>query len=134
MLDLAKENLIAVVPNKGFRVTVVDEEQLDQITAIRRLLEPPVVAEVTKLIPAEDFAALRRLAQEIVDGARAGDLVSTPRRTASSIFDCSATPGTSGWSTSSPSSAVRPGWSDLRRCSTAETWSSRRESTSTCWT
>jgi DNA-binding GntR family transcriptional regulator len=74
MLDLAKENLVAVVPNKGFRVTVVDEEQLDQITAIRRLLEPPVVAEVTDLIPAEDFAGLRRLAQEIVDGARAGDL------------------------------------------------------------
>jgi DNA-binding GntR family transcriptional regulator len=74
MLDLAKENLVAVVPNKGFRVTVVDEEQLDQITAIRKLLEPPVVAEVTALIPAEDFAGLRRLAQEIVDGARAGDL------------------------------------------------------------
>ncbi len=74
MLDLAKENLVAVVPNKGFRVSVVDEEQLDQITAIRRLLEPPVVAEVTNLIPTEDFAALRRLAQEIVDGARTGDL------------------------------------------------------------
>ena len=74
MLDLAKENLVSVVPNKGFRVTVVDEEQLDQITAIRRLLEPPVVAEVTGLIPAEDFAGLRRMAQEIVDGALAGDL------------------------------------------------------------
>jgi DNA-binding GntR family transcriptional regulator len=74
MLDLAKENLVVVVPNKGFRVTVVDEEQLDQITAIRRLLEPPVVAEVTDLIPAEDFAGLRSLAQEIVDGARNGDL------------------------------------------------------------
>jgi DNA-binding GntR family transcriptional regulator len=72
--DLAKENLVVVVPNKGFRVTVVDEEQLDQITAIRRLLEPPVVAEVTNQIPAEDFAGLRQLAQEIVDGARAGDL------------------------------------------------------------
>ena len=74
MLDLAKENLVTVVPNKGFRVTVVDEEQLDQITAIRRLLEPPVVAEVTATIPAEDFVGLRRLAQEIVDGASAGDL------------------------------------------------------------
>lgn len=74
MLDLAKENLVVVVPNKGFRVTVVDEEQLDQITAIRRLLEPPVVAEVTNQIPAEDFAGLRQLAQEIVDGAHAGDL------------------------------------------------------------
>lgn len=75
MLDLAKENLITVVPNKGFRVTVVDEEQLDQITAIRRLLEPPVVAQVAGLVPPEDFADLRRLAQEIVDGARAGNFV-----------------------------------------------------------
>ncbi len=74
MLDLARENLVAVVPNKGFRVTVVDEEQLDQITAIRRLLEPPVVAAVTGVIPDEDFAGLRRLAEEIVEGARAGDL------------------------------------------------------------
>jgi DNA-binding GntR family transcriptional regulator len=74
MLDLARENLVAVVPNKGFRVTVVDERQLDQITAIRRLLEPPVVAEVTALVPAEDFAGLRRMAEEIVAGARAGDL------------------------------------------------------------
>jgi DNA-binding GntR family transcriptional regulator len=74
MLDLAKENLVVVVPNKGFRVTVVDEEQLDQITAIRRLLEPPVVAEVTDQISAEDFAGLRQMAQEIVDGARGGDL------------------------------------------------------------
>ena len=74
MLDLAKENLVAVVPNKGFRVTVVDDEQLDQITAIRRLLEPRVVAQVTGVIPEEDFAGLRRLAQEIVDGARTRDL------------------------------------------------------------
>lgn len=75
MLDLAKENLVAVVPNKGFRVTVVDEDELDQITAIRRLLEPPVIGAVTGRIPAEDFGDLRRVAFEIVDGARAGNLV-----------------------------------------------------------
>lgn len=74
MLDLAKENLVVVVPNKGFRVTVVDEEQLAQITAIRRLLEPPVIGEVTGKIPAADFAGLRRLAGQIVDGAQTGDL------------------------------------------------------------
>jgi DNA-binding GntR family transcriptional regulator len=74
MLDLAKENLVTVAPNKGFRITEVDEAQLDQITAIRRLLEPPVAAQVTTEIPAEDFPALRELAQAIVDGARAGDI------------------------------------------------------------
>jgi DNA-binding GntR family transcriptional regulator len=74
MLDLAKENLVTVAPNKGFRITEVDEVQLDQITAIRRLLEPPVAAQVATEIPAEDFPALRELAQAIVDGARAGDI------------------------------------------------------------
>jgi DNA-binding GntR family transcriptional regulator len=74
MLDLAKENLVTVAPNKGFRITEVDEMQLDQITAIRRLLEPPVAAQVATEIPAEDFPALRELAQAIVDGARAGDM------------------------------------------------------------
>jgi DNA-binding GntR family transcriptional regulator len=76
MLDLVKENLVTVAPNKGFRITEVDEVQLDQITAIRRLLEPPVVAQVAAAIPADDFAKLRRLAQAIVDGVRNGDLAS----------------------------------------------------------
>jgi DNA-binding GntR family transcriptional regulator len=76
MLDLVKENLVTVAPNKGFRITEVDEVQLDQITAIRRLLEPPVVAQVAAAIPADDFAELRRLAQAIVDAVRAGDLAS----------------------------------------------------------
>jgi DNA-binding GntR family transcriptional regulator len=76
MLDLVKENLVTVAPNKGFRITEVDEVQLDQITAIRRLLEPPVVAHVAAVIPDDDFPGLRQLAQAIVDGARAGDLAS----------------------------------------------------------
>ncbi len=74
MLDLVKENLVTIAPNKGFRVTEVDDAQLDEIAAIRKLLEPPVVRQVTARIPAEDFATLRRLAQDIVDWAQAGDL------------------------------------------------------------
>lgn len=74
MLDLVKENLVTIAPNKGFRVTEVDDAQLDQIAAIRRLLEPPVVRQVTPLIPDDDFAMLRGLAQDIVDWAEAGDL------------------------------------------------------------
>jgi DNA-binding GntR family transcriptional regulator len=73
MLDLAKENLVTVAPNKGFRITEVDEVQLEQITAIRRLLEPPIAAQVAAQIPDEDFPALRELAQAIVDGAQSGD-------------------------------------------------------------
>ncbi|WP_084522551.1 GntR family transcriptional regulator [Nocardia inohanensis] len=75
MQDLARENLIAIVPNKGFRVIEVAEKDLDDITRIRLLLEPPVVREVTPLIPDADFPHLRSLAEQIVAGAQSGDLV-----------------------------------------------------------
>lgn len=75
MLDLARENMVTIVPNKGFRVTEVDDVELDRITQIRQLLEPPVVAAVTPDIPDSDFPELERLAEEIVAGARAADLV-----------------------------------------------------------
>ncbi|WP_040805643.1 GntR family transcriptional regulator [Nocardia concava] len=75
MQDLARENLISIVPNKGFRVTEVAEKDLDDITRIRLLLEPPVVREITPLIPDADFPHLRSLAEKIVEGAEGGDLV-----------------------------------------------------------
>jgi DNA-binding GntR family transcriptional regulator len=75
MLDLVRENLVAIVPNKGFRVTEVSEADLDEITQLRLLLEPPTVRDVTPLIPDADFPELHELAQRIIDGARAGDLV-----------------------------------------------------------
>ncbi|GAA5148522.1 GntR family transcriptional regulator [Nocardioides marinquilinus] len=75
MLDLVRENLVTTVPNKGFRVTAVEERDLDEITELRMLVEPPLAARVTPSVPADDLPELRRLAEAIVDGARAGDLV-----------------------------------------------------------
>lgn len=75
MLDLTRENMVTIVPNKGFRVTEVDDATLDQLTQIRQLLEPPVVAQVTPLIPEADFPELERLAEKIVSWAKAGNLV-----------------------------------------------------------
>lgn len=75
MLDLVRENLVMTVPNKGYRVTMMDETDLDHITELRMLIEPPLAARVTPDIPAADVAVLRSMAQEIVDGAAAGDLV-----------------------------------------------------------
>lgn len=75
MLDLVRENLVATVPNKGYRVTVVDEADLNDITGLRMLIEPPLVARVSPEIPADDFPALRDMAQAIVDHAAARDLV-----------------------------------------------------------
>lgn len=75
MLDLVRENLVTTVPNKGYRVTTMDEADLDDITELRMLIEPAVTAQITPDVPAEDMPELRELAQAIVDGALAGDLV-----------------------------------------------------------
>lgn len=76
MLDLVKEGLVTSLPNKGFRVTEVSDADLDDITQLRLLIEPPTVRAVVPLIPAEDLLELRRMAQDIVDGADHGDLIS----------------------------------------------------------
>lgn len=75
MLDLVRENLVRTVPNKGYRVTSMDETDLDDVTELRMLIEPPLAGQVTPSIPAGDFPLLRDLAQKIVDGAVAGDLI-----------------------------------------------------------
>lgn len=75
MLDLVREGLVTTVRNKGFRVREISDADLDAITQIRLLLEPPMVRLATPLIPEEDLPALEGLAEAIVDRARAGDLV-----------------------------------------------------------
>jgi DNA-binding GntR family transcriptional regulator len=75
MVDLSSEGLVQTVPNKGFRVTAVSEAELDDIAALRMLIEPPTVRQVTPRIPADAMPALRALAQAIVDNAAAGDLI-----------------------------------------------------------
>lgn len=75
MLDLAKEGLVTSLPNKGFRVTEVSDEDLDEITALRLLIEPPTVYRVTPLIDDAGLARLREMANTIVDFAVAGDLI-----------------------------------------------------------
>ncbi|MFB9924675.1 GntR family transcriptional regulator [Amycolatopsis halotolerans] len=75
MLDLVREGLVATVPNKGYRVTEMAESELDQITELRMLIEPALVARALAHIPDGDLPELRAMAQAIVDEAAAGDLV-----------------------------------------------------------
>lgn len=75
MLDLVREGLVISLRNKGFRVTEVSEEDLDNLAALRQLIEPPTVRAVVPVIPAADFPKLRRLADDIVVAAEAGDLI-----------------------------------------------------------
>jgi len=76
MLDLAKQGLVEVVPNKGFQVTSVSDAELDQLTEIRLLLEPPAAATAARKASPADAAVLKPLAQAIVDAAAEGDLIS----------------------------------------------------------
>ncbi|MDH6515656.1 DNA-binding GntR family transcriptional regulator [Streptomyces sp. SAI-135] len=75
MLDLAKEGLVDTVPNKGFRVTAVSEEQLDEYTHIRSLIEIPTVVELASTADPVSLEALRPAAREIVQAAVSGDLI-----------------------------------------------------------
>ncbi|GIG71519.1 GntR family transcriptional regulator [Phytomonospora endophytica] len=74
MLDLAKEGLVEAVRNKGFRVVDIDERELDECTALRRLIEPPTVAAITGTAAGAELEALRPLAELIVTAAVERDL------------------------------------------------------------
>lgn len=75
MLDLAKEGLVDTVPNKGFRVTAVSDQQLDEYTHIRSLIEIPTTAGLASTADPVALEVLRPIADEIVTAAAAGDLI-----------------------------------------------------------
>ncbi|GAB3078869.1 GntR family transcriptional regulator [Micromonospora schwarzwaldensis] len=75
ILDLAKEGLITIVKNKGFRIRSLSERELDEITQIRELLEIPVVADQVGRLSAEQLKELGVLADAIVVAAGRGDVV-----------------------------------------------------------
>jgi DNA-binding GntR family transcriptional regulator len=75
MLDLAKEGLVEVARNKGFRVTELSDDELDEITELRELIEVPTVTKLVGVVDPPAFVRLRPLALRIVESARAGDLI-----------------------------------------------------------
>jgi DNA-binding GntR family transcriptional regulator len=75
MLDLVREGMVTSVPNKGFRVTEVSEADLDHITELRLLIEPPTIRRVVPLVPGAELPRLRELADVIVEFAERGDLI-----------------------------------------------------------
>lgn len=75
MLELVREGLVIVVPNRGFRVTEMSADDLREVTDLRLMLEPPAIERATPVIPVEALPELRVQADEIVAGADEGDLV-----------------------------------------------------------
>lgn len=81
MLDLISEGLVEAVRNKGFRVTAPTEKELDDMTALRLLIEVPTCADIARryLDRSAEWAAeiheLRNLAKDIVIHAENRDLI-----------------------------------------------------------
>jgi DNA-binding GntR family transcriptional regulator len=75
MLDLTKEGLVEVVRNKGFRVVGLTDQDLDDFTEIRALIEIPAALTVAGIATTAQLEPLRPVAAEIVTAARSGDLI-----------------------------------------------------------
>jgi DNA-binding GntR family transcriptional regulator len=78
MADLAKEGLVEVVRNKGFRVTAVSERELDDMIATRILLEIPTMGAVAEQYdPSMDaeFTRLRQIARDLEAAAENDELI-----------------------------------------------------------
>ncbi|MEV3921643.1 GntR family transcriptional regulator [Actinomadura coerulea] len=75
MIDLAREGLVEVVRNKGFRVPELSDHELDEITDVRSLIEIPVAVGLARAGMAAQVRALRPLAEAIVAAAERRDVV-----------------------------------------------------------
>ncbi|MER6721085.1 GntR family transcriptional regulator [Streptomyces halstedii] len=75
MLDLAREGLVEAVRNKGFRITELTEQDLDDFTELRAMIEVPTVGRIAGMGKTRELEALRPLASAIVDAAREHDIL-----------------------------------------------------------
>lgn len=74
MMDLAREGLVETIKNKGFLVTSMTDKELDDLAAVRLLIEPPSMHAVIDNIPEEAFTELERVADLCLAAAEAEDL------------------------------------------------------------
>ncbi|GGV83409.1 GntR family transcriptional regulator [Streptomyces gelaticus] len=75
MLDLAREGLVEAVRNKGFRITELTDQDLDDFTELRVMIEVPTVGRIARMGKTEELEALRPLAQAIVAAAAEHDIL-----------------------------------------------------------
>ncbi|MER8084667.1 GntR family transcriptional regulator [Streptomyces sp. NPDC058316] len=75
MLDLAREGLVEAVRNKGFRITELTEQDLDDFTELRAMIEVPTVGRIARMGKTRELKALRPLALAIVDAAADHDII-----------------------------------------------------------
>lgn len=75
LFDLAHEGLVETVRNRGFRIPLLDDHDLDEIFEIRVLLEVPSARRLVDLIDQVTMRQCRQHALQTVECARRNDLV-----------------------------------------------------------
>jgi DNA-binding GntR family transcriptional regulator len=74
MLELARSGLVEVLPNRGFRVTVVDEQDLDEICELRLMLEVPALKLIAERASDEELETLEQPLLTLEAAAKLGDV------------------------------------------------------------
>lgn len=74
MLELARSGLVEVLPNRGFRVTVIDDGDLDEVAELRRLLEVPAMRLVIERADDQGLDALEEPLRQIEAAADSNDV------------------------------------------------------------
>ena len=74
IMDLANVGMVEVIRNRGFRVPVLTDSDLDEIFRLRTMLEAPAMADVVKVLNGAPVPQFRQLAEDITEAAREGNL------------------------------------------------------------
>jgi DNA-binding GntR family transcriptional regulator len=74
MLELANGGLVEPVRNRGFRILAPDEDDLDEISQLRLMLEVPSMRIVADRASAGDLSELREVVEQIEATAAAADV------------------------------------------------------------
>ncbi|WP_200957339.1 GntR family transcriptional regulator [Ensifer sp. Root127] len=76
MIDLAKEGIVEVVRNKGFRVAQPSIQELQQMMEVRLLLEVPTIRGIAaRGLTADQRSAAQHLAEASLESAQRNDLI-----------------------------------------------------------
>jgi DNA-binding GntR family transcriptional regulator len=73
MLELARAGLVEVLPNRGFKVTVVDDSDLDEIADLRKMLEVPAMRLVVEHGDQRQLDALEVPLRELEEASERND-------------------------------------------------------------
>lgn len=71
LLQLFQDGIVEILPKRGFRLAELDRAAIEEIRLMRCALEEIVVRRVAAGAPRDGLAALRRLAQDAIEGAAA---------------------------------------------------------------